>query len=321
MQRRDRRLQRERPRTATQGLLHERERLGDLRVIPAATILLFEQDEVAGRVAPRVAPRIVQEHQREKRRRLGGWRRQQRPHEAGEPDRLDAEVGPHERLATRGRIAFGEDEIDHRQHRVEPSRHVLRVGHRVRDAGVANLGLGAHEPLCHRRGRHQEGARDLVRLEAAECAQREGDLGFEGQRRVAAGEDEAKAVVGDVARIEVRRLDGQVGRGRREGVQLVREPGLATDAVDGLVPGRLDDPGARDLGDAGDPPLVHRGGKRFLGGLFGDVEVPNEPDQGGDDPAPIGAIDGVDGGVGIHGHDVTLDNSGAGVDSGPRRST
>src|SRR5437867_3809175 len=61
-------------------------------------------------------------------------------------------------------------------------------------------------------------------------------------------------------------------------------------------------PGVRELGDAGGPPLVHRDRKGLLRRLFRDVEVPNEPDQGGDDPAPIGAIDRVDGGVCIRGH-------------------
>ena len=117
-----------------------------------------------------------------------------------------------------------------------------------------------------------------------------------------AREDQAKAIVGDVARVELRRLDGQARPRRGIGVQLLREPRPATDAVDGLVPGRLDDPGARELGDAGHPPLVDRGGKGFLRGLFRDVEVANQPDQGGDDPAPIGPIDRVDGRVCIRAH-------------------
>ena len=66
------------------------------------------------------------------------------------------------------------------------------------------------------------------------------------------------------------------------------------EAVDGLVPGGLNEPGARKLGDAAGPPLVHRGRKGFLRRLFGHVEVAEKPDQGGDDPAPIRAIHCVD---------------------------
>jgi len=37
--------------------------------------------------------------------------------------------------------------------------------------------------------------------------------------------------------------------------------------------------------------LVYGGCKGFLRRLFGEVEVADESNQGGDDPAPIGAID------------------------------
>src|SRR5256886_11681192 len=57
VQGRDRRLQRVRARAAAQGFLDERQRLGDLWVIPAATVLFLEQDEVAGLVQTGVAPR------------------------------------------------------------------------------------------------------------------------------------------------------------------------------------------------------------------------------------------------------------------------
>src|SRR5213593_1397272 len=73
-------------------------------------------------------------------------------------------------------------------------------------------------------------------------------------------------------------------------------------AVDSLVPGRLDDPGPRELGDTRGSPLVRGGGQGLLRRLFGHVEVTDEPDQGGDDPAPIRSIKRVDGGTCIRGH-------------------
>jgi len=48
--------------------------------------------------------------------------------------------------------------------------------------------------------------------------------------------------------------------------------------------------------------LVYSGRKRFLRRFFGKIEVADHPDQGGHDPPPIGAINGVDGGGGILGH-------------------
>jgi hypothetical protein len=56
MQGRNSRLQREWAGSATKGLLDERQRLGDLRVIPAAAILLFEHDEIAGLIETGRAP-------------------------------------------------------------------------------------------------------------------------------------------------------------------------------------------------------------------------------------------------------------------------
>jgi hypothetical protein len=48
--------------------------------------------------------------------------------------------------------------------------------------------------------------------------------------------------------------------------------------------------------------LIHRGRKGFLRRLFGEIEVTDESNQGGDNPAPIGAIDCFDGLGGIKRH-------------------
>ena len=98
--------------------------------------------------------------------------------------------------------------------------------------------------------------------------------------------------------------------------ELFLEPRPVPDAVDGLVPGGLDDPGARELGDAGGPPLVHGGRKGFLRRLFGQVEIADQADQGGDDPAPIGAIDCFNGGGGIRWTYLIVNISSAGCRSG-----
>ena len=96
MQRRDRRLQRERAGPAAQRLLHQRQRLGDLPLVPAAAILLFENDDIAGVVEPRIAPRIVKQHQREQRgrfrRRCGASQRCCT--QPSQPDGLGAQIGP-----------------------------------------------------------------------------------------------------------------------------------------------------------------------------------------------------------------------------------
>ena len=229
-------------------------------------------------------------------------RRHQHPHEAPKTDGLGAEIGPHERLASSRRIAFVEDEIDHGQHRSEPRGQIVPVGHRIRNARVANLAFRAHEPLRHRCRRHEKRARDLVRFEAAQRAQRQRDLRLERKRRVAASEDQPKAIVGDFVRVVIRVLRGKARPGRGVRFKFFLEQGPAPDAVDGLVPGCLDDPCTWELRDAGGPPLVHSGRKGFLRRLFGQVEVADEPDQRGNDPAPVGAIDRVNDRVGVRGH-------------------
>ncbi len=49
-------------------------------------------------------------------------------------------------------------------------------------------------------------------------------------------------------------------------------------------------------------PLAHGGGEGFLRGLFREVEVADQADQSGHDPAPVGPIDRIDGSGGVPGH-------------------
>jgi hypothetical protein len=61
--------------------------------------------------------------------------------------------------------------------------------------GGLDLALGTHETYRHRRFGYQEGSCDLLGRQAAEQSEGERHLGFRGESRVAAGEDEAKPVV------------------------------------------------------------------------------------------------------------------------------
>jgi hypothetical protein len=97
--------------------------------------------------------------------------------------------------------------------------------------------------------------------------------------------------------IIVRLVDDPGRFGRRVHVELLAELHPPPDPVDGLVPGGLDDPGARSLGNAGGGPLIDRRGKRLLRRVFRDVEIADLPDQGGDDAPPVRPIDGIDGSV------------------------
>ena len=112
-------------------------------------------------------------------------------------------------------VALAEDQVDHGEHaRRRSGRSASRDA--VRDARVADLRLGARQPLRHRRLRHQEGARDLGGGQAAEQAQGQRDAR---RRRQRVG---GHAVVGVRGALHAyRRHDGAAradAAGRRGGV-------------------------------------------------------------------------------------------------------
>jgi hypothetical protein len=66
-----------------------------------------------------------------------------------------------------------------------------------RDAGGADLALGAYQALGHGRLGHQERARALVGAKPAQRPQHQRHLSLRRQRRVAAREDELEPLVGE----------------------------------------------------------------------------------------------------------------------------
>ena len=123
----------------------------------------------------------------------------------------------------------------------------------------------------------EEGAGDLGRREAAGKPQRERDLRLGRERRVAAGEDELEAVVGQA-------VVGEVGGGLRARLlelrQLQGQRAVAPEAVEGDVPGRRDDPGGRLGRHALDRPPGGGACERLLHGLLGQVGVAEPAPQG-----------------------------------------
>ena len=119
---------------------------------------------------------------------------------------------------------------------------------------------------------------------------------------MAAGEDQAKPIVGNLGRIVVRLGKGRTQFVGRVGFEFFLEGLLAPDAVNGLVPGGLDDPGPGKLGYSGLFPLAYGRGKGFLGTLLGQVEVADQADEGGHDSSPVGAVHCFDGRSGVRRH-------------------
>ena len=220
-------------------------------------------------------------------------RLRQRHQQSSQADGLRAEVHA-QPVATRRGVPLGEDEIDDVQDGVEPVGQDGLIGHDIRNPRIADLALRPHETLRHRRLGHEEGARNRIRLQAAQRPQRQRDLRVERQRRMAAGEDQPEPIVRDLAGLQLVRIDHAVAWRRRQRLQLGRVAGASSQPVDCLVAGGLDDPGARMFGHAGLRPLGDRGGKCLLRDVFGQVEVAQHPDQRGNDPAPVGPVQGLD---------------------------
>jgi hypothetical protein len=143
--------------------------------------------------------------------------------------------------------------------------------------------LRTNEPLRHRRLGDEEGAGDLLGRQSAQRAQRERDLCVQRERRVAAREDELEPFVRN--RCVLHLVLGCLGRIEQGGLGGQRS--IAADAVDRPVaPGRHE-PGARVLGRPVPRPALGRQREGLLGGLLGEVEVPEEADQGCEDSSPL----------------------------------
>src|SRR5581483_7315108 len=193
-----------------------------------------------------------------------------------EADRLVAQVAAHGRP-----VAGVEDEVDDAEHRREPVGEDVVGRDAERDARVADLPLCANEPLCHRRLWHEERARDLVCLEAAERAQRERDLRLEAERGVTAREHEAQALVGDGGVVH------RLGLLEREQLRLPSQRAVAADAVDRAVSRSRHEPAGGVRRRPVPRPPLERDRDRVLEGVLGEVEVAEDADQGGEDASVL----------------------------------
>ncbi len=180
--------------------------LGDLAGVVEGPVLVAQQDQVTGGVDPGRTAGVVEQHERKQPEGLG-LVGHQRAEGAAQADGLVAERPPHQVAARAGRVPLVEEQIDDGQHRRGALEQLVGGRDDEGDAGVADLALGPDEPLGHGRFGNEEGAGDLGRRHADQRAQGQRDTCLEGQRGMAAGEDEAEAIVGD--------LLGPVAIGRR----------------------------------------------------------------------------------------------------------
>ena len=213
--------------------------------------------------------------------------RHQPVEQAGEPDRLLRQVRPHQILARGRGIAFGEHQINHRQHSAQPRRQRVALRHLVGDAGEADFLLGAHQALRHRVFGREKRPRDLRGGEPADGAQGQRDLHLDGECRMAADEDQPQHVV-------VEGCIHHLVRGLRVELDLVRQLlllaakiDLPPHPVDRLVARDIDQPCARVGRRWRIRPAFQRHRERVLQGFFGQVEIADQADQGRKRPARL----------------------------------
>ena len=206
-----------------------------------------------------------------------------------EPDRLGAQLARISASPERRDVALVEDQVE--RPRAPPSSRSgssLGVRHLVRDPRVADLALRADEALRHRRLGDQEGAGDLRRRQAAERAQGERDPRLRRERRVAAGEDQPQAVVGELVGVTARSSpSARAARARPASSVFASSVALAAQAVDRAVAGDARDPGAGIVRHAVARPALEGDDEGVLDRLLGEVEVAEDADQGRDRPSRL----------------------------------
>ena len=142
----------------------------------------------------------MEEHQGEDAERLG-LVGHQLDEDAREADRLAAQLAPDERVAGRRRVALVEDQVDDPEDGLEALGEEVIRWDAVGDPGVADLLLGPDQALSQGRLRDEERPGDLRGRQPTQRPQGQRDLGLDREGRVAAGEDEAQAIVGDRAHL------------------------------------------------------------------------------------------------------------------------
>ena len=232
---------------------------------------------------------VVEQHQRQQRMhiRLVGHQRDQQRGPAGWRRR----TAPADQVSPRGgRVALVEDQIDHRQHRVEPlgqqviGRHLVgmrasRILRLARTSRCASVGSGTRKA----RATPAVDSPPSVRRVSATCAS-------EVERRVAAGEDQPQPV----GRFRFHRLTPLPASWARSSCSRVCVWCVRDAAGRGLRRAAVDNPGGRIPGHTLDRPVLDRGDEGFLEGVLGEIEVAKDANQRGQDPAVRLAKDQLD---------------------------
>jgi hypothetical protein len=272
-----------------EGALDEIFSFGNLMAIPERAILIFQEDQISFAGGSGEAAGIVQEHESEEAEHFGLW--EQFHEEAGETDCFGGEIGAGERLAGGCGVAFVEDQVDDMEDGIESLGQVGRRGDLLGDAGVLDFGFGADDALGVRGRIGEDSAGDLFGGQAADFAEGEGDLRIGRDGRMAAGENQAQAIIFNIFGFRFCWIAGVgfelIGDGHQRGIEF----GAAAHGVDALESAGGDQPGTGIGGDALARPLLDGGGKGVVKGFFGEIEIAEEADECRKNAAGFGAVD------------------------------
>ncbi|MCY1366810.1 hypothetical protein D9M69_537160 [compost metagenome] len=162
----------------------------------------------------------------------------------------------------------------------------------IRDFRIADLRLGAHDALGDGGRGREKGPGDFFRGQVADFPQRQWHLCVGRQGRVAASEDQPQAIVfhvfiTPVGLLQFLQLRDQ--QGLRRGKACAPAQG-----IDGLEAPGGHQPSPRIVRHAVTLPAFDRDEKRLVQGLFGEVEITQQANQGRKNPPRLFAINPLD---------------------------
>ena len=181
-----------------------------------------------------------------------------------------------------GRISLVKDEVDHIQNGVEARLEFGAERHFERQAAVADLAFGAHQPLRDCGLISEKCARDFADAEAAD--------GLEAERHCRIARDPGMAAHEDHAQFVVAKLLVEVGIGGDAGCRALKlgdsllllggcEP-AAADTIDRGIMRNAKEPGSGIFRDALVGPDLKRLQHGLLDGLLGEVKAGRSEEAG-----------------------------------------
>ena len=191
------------------------------------------------------------------------------PQHAPQAQRLFRQSRPHPFIARGRGIAFVENQVDHREDGVDPQAQFFAARRFKRNMCFQESFLGAEDALAHGFFRHQEGAGNFRRGEAADQTQGKSDAAFDRKDGMAGREDEPEhVIVDDLIQCVIQSIAEMLllkFEFAGNFFVLLHQHLATAKIIDGAALGRGHQPRAGILGDAFSGPDFEGGDERVLG--------------------------------------------------------